>query len=93
LLQQPLYASNRYAVLPIFRAMDAAGKDGAIRHVVNGGNKLGQWSGAMVATRAERNPATGYGVTVDLFRSSKFEVRGIPPVGAAAQRLVWRGVL
>lgn len=31
--QQLLYASNRYAVLLIFQAMDAAGKDGAIKHV------------------------------------------------------------
>jgi polyphosphate kinase 2 (PPK2 family) len=30
-LQQLLYASNRYAVLLIFQAMDAAGKDGVIR--------------------------------------------------------------
>src|SRR6202046_5291438 len=34
--QQLLYASNRYAVLLIFQAMDAAGKDGAIRHVISG---------------------------------------------------------
>jgi polyphosphate kinase 2 (PPK2 family) len=32
-LQQLHYASNRYARLLIFQAMDAAGKDGAIRHV------------------------------------------------------------
>jgi len=31
-MQRLLYASNRYAVLLIFQAMDAAGKDGAIRH-------------------------------------------------------------
>src|SRR5580693_7805790 len=31
-LQQLLYASNRYAVLLIFQAMDAAGKDGVIKH-------------------------------------------------------------
>lgn len=34
--QQLLYASNRYAVLLIFQAMDAAGKDGAIKHVMSG---------------------------------------------------------
>src|SRR5947209_5049335 len=32
-LQHLLYASNRYAVLLIFQAMDAAGKDGAIKHL------------------------------------------------------------
>ena len=41
LLQQLLYASDRYAVLLIFQAMDAAGKDGAIRHVMSGVNPQG----------------------------------------------------
>ncbi len=40
-LQQLLYASRRYAVLLIFQAMDAAGKDGAIRHVMSGVNPQG----------------------------------------------------
>ena len=40
-LQQLLYASNSYAVLLIFQAMDAAGKDGAIRHVMSGINPQG----------------------------------------------------
>jgi PPK2 family polyphosphate:nucleotide phosphotransferase len=40
-LQQLLYASDRYAVLLIFQAMDAAGKDGAIRHVMSGVNPQG----------------------------------------------------
>jgi PPK2 family polyphosphate:nucleotide phosphotransferase len=40
-LQQRLYASNRYAVLLIFQAMDAAGKDGAIKHVLSGVNPQG----------------------------------------------------
>ena len=35
-LQRLHYASNRYAVLLIFQGMDAAGKDGAIRHVMYG---------------------------------------------------------
>ena len=39
--QQLLYASNRHAVLLIFQAMDAAGKDGAIRHVMSGVNPQG----------------------------------------------------
>ena len=41
LQQQLLYASNRYAVLLIFQAMDAAGKDGAIKHVMSGVNPQG----------------------------------------------------
>ncbi len=40
-LQQMLYASNRHAVLLIFQAMDAAGKDGAIKHVMSGVNPQG----------------------------------------------------
>jgi PPK2 family polyphosphate:nucleotide phosphotransferase len=40
-LQQLHYASNRYAILLIFQAMDAAGKDGAIKHVMSGVNPQG----------------------------------------------------
>ena len=40
-LQHLHYASNRYSVLLIFQAMDAAGKDGAIRHVMSGVNPQG----------------------------------------------------
>ena len=39
--QQLLYSSNRHAVLLIFQAMDAAGKDGSIRHVMSGVNPQG----------------------------------------------------
>jgi PPK2 family polyphosphate:nucleotide phosphotransferase len=39
--QQLHYASDSYAVLLIFQAMDAAGKDGAIRHVMSGINPQG----------------------------------------------------
>jgi PPK2 family polyphosphate:nucleotide phosphotransferase len=39
--QALLYASNRHAVLLIFQAMDAAGKDGAIKHVMSGVNPQG----------------------------------------------------
>ena len=40
-LQEKLYAHDRYAVLMIFQAMDAAGKDGAIKHVMSGINPQG----------------------------------------------------
>jgi len=40
-LQRLLYASNQYSLLLIFQAMDAAGKDGAIRHVMSGVNPQG----------------------------------------------------
>jgi PPK2 family polyphosphate:nucleotide phosphotransferase len=39
--QQLHYASDRHAVLLIFQAMDAAGKDGAIKHVMSGVNPQG----------------------------------------------------
>ena len=39
--QKLLYASNAHAVLIIFQAMDAAGKDGCIKHVMSGVNPLG----------------------------------------------------
>ena len=41
LQQQLLYASNRHAVLLVLQAMDAAGKDGAISHVMSGVNPQG----------------------------------------------------
>jgi PPK2 family polyphosphate:nucleotide phosphotransferase len=40
-LQDMLYAQDRWAVLLIFQAMDAAGKDGAIKHVMSGVNPQG----------------------------------------------------
>jgi polyphosphate kinase 2 (PPK2 family) len=40
-LQQKLYAQDRWALLLIFQAMDSAGKDSAIRHVMSGVNPQG----------------------------------------------------
>lgn len=40
-LQNKLYAYNKYALLLIFQGMDAAGKDGAIKHVMSGLNPQG----------------------------------------------------
>jgi PPK2 family polyphosphate:nucleotide phosphotransferase len=40
-LQDKLYAQDRWGVLVIFQAMDAAGKDGAIKHVMSGVNPQG----------------------------------------------------
>jgi len=40
-LQDMLYAQDRWALLAIFQAMDAAGKDGAIKHVMSGVNPAG----------------------------------------------------
>jgi PPK2 family polyphosphate:nucleotide phosphotransferase len=40
-MQEKLYAQNRWALLLIFQGMDAAGKDGAIKHVMSGINPQG----------------------------------------------------
>jgi PPK2 family polyphosphate:nucleotide phosphotransferase len=40
-MQERLYAQDRWSVLLIFQAMDAAGKDGAIKHVMSGINPQG----------------------------------------------------
>ena len=40
-IQDKLYAHNQHSVLIIFQAMDAAGKDGAVKHIMSGFNPLG----------------------------------------------------
>ena len=40
-MQDKLYAQNRWGLLLIFQAMDAAGKDGTIKHVMSGVNPQG----------------------------------------------------
>src|SRR6185369_10428118 len=40
-LQEKLYAQDRWSVLAVFQAMDAAGKDGAVKHVMSGVNPQG----------------------------------------------------
>jgi len=40
-IQDMYYAHNRYSVLLIFQAMDAAGKDGAVKHIMSGFNPQG----------------------------------------------------
>ena len=52
-LQDKLYADNKYALLLIFQAMDAAGKDGAIKHVMSGVNPQG------CQVYAFKSPSTG----------------------------------
>jgi PPK2 family polyphosphate:nucleotide phosphotransferase len=52
-LQEKLYAQNRWAVLAVFQAMDAAGKDGAIKHVMSGINPQGVQVHAFKAPSAE----------------------------------------
>jgi len=52
-LQDMLYAQDRWAVLLIFQAMDAAGKDGTIKHVMSGVNPQGCQVDSFKAPSAE----------------------------------------
>jgi PPK2 family polyphosphate:nucleotide phosphotransferase len=52
-MQDTLYAYDRWAVLLIFQAMDAAGKDGAIKHVMSGVNPQGCQVSSFKAPSAE----------------------------------------
>jgi len=52
-LQERLYAQDRWAVLIIFQAMDAAGKDSAIKHVMSGVNPQGCEVSSFKAPSAE----------------------------------------
>lgn len=56
--QQLLYAQDTYAVLVIFQAMDAAGKDGTIRHVMSGVNPQGCQVYSFKAPSAEERDHT-----------------------------------
>jgi PPK2 family polyphosphate:nucleotide phosphotransferase len=52
-LQDMLYAQDRWSLLLIFQAMDAAGKDGAIKHVMSGVNPQGCQVASFKAPSAE----------------------------------------
>jgi PPK2 family polyphosphate:nucleotide phosphotransferase len=52
-LQERLYAQDRWGLLLVFQAMDAAGKDGAIEHVMSGVNPQGVQVHAFKAPSAE----------------------------------------
>ncbi len=52
-LQEKLYAQDRWGLLLIFQAMDAAGKDGTIKHVMSGVNPMGCSVHAFKAPSAE----------------------------------------
>jgi PPK2 family polyphosphate:nucleotide phosphotransferase len=52
-LQDMLYAQDRWALLVVFQAMDAAGKDGAIKHVMSGVNPQGCQVASFKAPSAE----------------------------------------
>ena len=97
--QEKLYAQDRWAVLLVFQAMDAAGKDGAIKHVMSGVNPQGCQVHSFKAPSAEeldhdylwrastRLPERG---RIGIFNRSYYEevlvVRVHPPI-LASQKL------
>lgn len=98
-LQERLYAQNKWGVLLIFQAMDAAGKDGAIKHVMSGVNPQGCQVYSFKAPSAEeldhdflwraaiRLPERG---RIGIFNRSYYEetlVVRVHPEYLAAQRL------
>jgi PPK2 family polyphosphate:nucleotide phosphotransferase len=98
-LQSKLYAQDRWAVLLIFQAMDAAGKDGAIKHVMSGVNPQGCQVFSFKAPSAEdldhdylwrcmkRLPNRGY---IGIFNRSYYEetlVVRVHPSYLAKQKL------
>ena len=56
-LQYLLYADGNQSLLVVLQALDAAGKDGVIRHVFNGMNPQGSLSSAS-SSRPKRKPLT-----------------------------------
>ena len=98
-LQEKLFAQNVYAILVVFQAMDAAGKDGAIRHVLSGVNPQGCHVTSFKAPSAEEldhdylwrchkaAPARGM---IGIFNRSHYEevlVVRVHPEFVRAQRL------
>jgi PPK2 family polyphosphate:nucleotide phosphotransferase len=103
-LQDVLYASDHYSLLLIFQAMDAAGKDGAIKHVLTGVNPLGCQVSSFKQPSSEeldhdflwrttvRLPERG---RIGIFNRSYYEevlVVRVHPQYLAAQRLPGEGV-
>jgi PPK2 family polyphosphate:nucleotide phosphotransferase len=101
-LQGKLYADDRYAVLLVFQAMDAAGKDGTIRAVMSGVNPQGCQTYSFKAPSAEELdhdflwriaralPERG---RIGVFNRSHYEetlVVRVNPKYLGGQRLPWR---
>jgi polyphosphate kinase 2 (PPK2 family) len=66
-LQDILYAHNIYAVLCVFQAMDAAGKDGTIKHVMSGVNPQGVRCSILRRPRWKNSTMTTCGVAFGPF--------------------------
>ena len=99
-LQTMMYAHNRYGLLVIFQAMDAAGKDGTIKHVLSGVNPVGvKIHSFKRPTEAElghdflwrTNVALPQRGTITIFNRSYYEevlvVKVDPSILASSQRI------
>ncbi len=69
-LQDKLYAQSRHAVLILFQAMDAAGKDSTIKHVMSGINP----QGCLKLPRRRKWLTTIYGVSISVCRQEGVSV-------------------
>ena len=78
-LQDVLYAQDKWSVLLIFQAMDAAGKDGAIKHVMSGVNPQGcQVASFGVPSAKELDHTWLWRCMVDLPERASRSREGIP---------------
>ena len=69
-LQDKLYAQHQLAVLLIFQAMDAAGKDGTIKHVMSGVNPAGCEVYSFKAPSGPSRTTTTYGARLSACRNA-----------------------
>src|SRR5256885_1362969 len=99
-LQEVLYAQSKFALLVVFQAMDAGGKDGAIEHIFSGVNPQGcAVTSFKVPTSTERahdflwrhhGPTPQKGM-IGIFNRSHYESVLVERVHRIASEKVWRG--
>jgi len=79
-MQRLHYAANRYALLLIFQGIDAAGKDGAIRHVMSGVNPQGCQVSSFNQPSAEELNTIFFGAPLVNFRVEGRSESSIAPI-------------
>ena len=84
-LQQRLYAENKWAVLLVFQAMDAAGKDGTIKHVMSGVNP----QGCQVSSFKAPSPWTSITITSGGRTNAYRSAGGLASLTAVITRRPW----
>jgi Polyphosphate kinase 2 (PPK2) len=91
--QGRLWADDRYAVLVVLQAMDAAGKDGTIKHVMSGVN---HWRAGSEVPRGDGGAAQGPGKGLSttrprVARGGMHGFAGSYPIAYQARLLHWEG--